>query len=1075
MNTHLRSLATAVARLSARRPDAGAVMRAFFTLALALTLALPGAFAQSNTGTVNGRVLNSATGTFLRNAQVELVGTGRTTVTGVGGTFSFPNVPAGDVRVAVSYTGLDRAEQTVAVTPGGTATVEVSMTSAIYGDRVELDTFVVSANREGNARAITEQREALNVKTVISSDAFGDVPEGNIGEFLKLLPGITVDFVEADVRNIRVRGLPPKYATVSFDGHPVANSGSSDLTRLRALEMEQVSLATVETVEVNKSPTADMASAGLGGTINTVGKSALNQVGRSIKYSVSAVANDYHMTLGKDRGWDDGEHRHILPNFSLEYMDTLMDGRLGVVAAISHSGSFMQQKILNNSLGWNASSADDMTELPTYTTIQLRDGPKPTWRESAVLNLDFKATPDLTLTLRTSYGDYDAQFFNKDFNIITTAAVVNATATPGNRTATEQTSIAPALTNTNSRTTISSSNSRKTGNTILLSPSIEWKKGDLTLLGSFAYSKSINDYDTTEEGYFRTVTAQMNGVSWKSGLGADPSDYQVTQLATVAGDTRSWYDLGNYNGAALSVVGSDPRHAKGQIWSSRVDATYDLGHLRMPTTLKFGVQHRQDVYDVIQSYGTNFSVATSALNPLLPTSATNINLNDFNEAYPAYVDKGVTVTDLAGRRQNVHPTIDNFKLYQFFRNYVSDPSGLTNPTSGPFTANQAANLRGFLQAEGDVEEQIKSAYAMGTVKITPKLTGLVGVRFEKTETAGKSFDDIGNARARAISGTTNTNDIGYITARYGSRITRTREYDNVLPSAQLRFEPTRNFVTRAAYFKSLLRPDYSQLTGGIAVNDAITEPFAFTTKNIDLEAETADNFDLAFEYYFEPVGVVSVNFFYKKISDIQIANTTFIDPNDIPADIADLGYTAQQLGTTSTIATRINAGEANLKGLELSYSQELNFLPGLFSGLGVTANATYVKMSDQDIFLTSVGGGDGTSEWSGNFILRYKYRRFNAQISTTYTDDTARAVSGVTYSATGERIVAAAGPRYNYTKARATIGLNMGYEITRYASVFLNVGNLTNEPQTRYEVREDILQRDGDYGTTFNLGVKGRF
>ncbi len=51
----------------------------------------------------------------------------------------------------------------------------------------------------------------------------------------------------------------------------------------------------------------------------------------------------------------------------------------------------------------------------------------------------------------------------------------------------------------------------------------------------------------------------------------------------------------------------------------------------------------------------------------------------------------------------------------------------------------------------------------------------------------------------------------------------------------------------------------------------------------------------------------------------------------------------------------------------------------------------------------------------------------------------------------------------------------MGYEINRYATLFLNVGNLTNEPQTRYDVWDLNLQRDGDYGTTFNLGVKGRF
>jgi TonB-dependent receptor len=566
----------------------------------------------------------------------------------------------------------------------------------------------------------------------------------------------------------------------------------------------------------------------------------------------------------------------------------------------------------------------------------------------------------------------------------------------------------------------------------------------------------------------------MNGVSWRYDLPGD-KNFKITQLPTVTGDTRSIFDLANYNGTTLSVVGADPRHAKGQIWSGRVDATYDLSRLHMPTTLKFGVAHRQDVYDVIQSYGTNFTVATAALNPSLATSATNINLREFDEVYPAYVDKGITMTDVAGVTRNYHPTIDNFKLFQFFKTYVTDYTGVTAPTSGPFTANVAANLRGKLQSEGDIDERQKSAYAMGTVKITPKLTALAGLRFEKTETTGTSFDDIGRAKAAAIAGTTDTNNISYIYARYGSRIKRTRTYDNTLPSVQFRYEPKRNLVTRFAYFKSIMRPDYSQLTGGVSVNEVDTAPFAFTLKNIDLRPEIADNFDLAFEYYFEPVGVVSVNFFHKKIHDIQIANNFIIDPNDIPEDIAALGYTAATLGTNSTIGTRINAGEASLKGMELAYSQELTFLPGALKGLGVTANATYVKPSDEDIFLTAVAGGDGTSRWSGNFIVRYKYQKFSMQVSATYTDDTARASTGVTYTADGVRQVAASGARYNYTKARVVYGMNMDYKFSPRVGLFLNVSNLTNEPQTRYDVRELNIQRDGDYGTTFNVGIKGRF
>ncbi|MDX1999072.1 MAG: carboxypeptidase-like regulatory domain-containing protein, partial [Thermoanaerobaculia bacterium] len=694
--------------------------RLLSTVAAIIALATPAAVKAQDTamGTITGQVANAGTGQYLENAEVRILGTDQVAITGPGGRYVFI-APAGEVKIATSYTGLDTLEQTATVTAGQVTKVDFNLTNAQYDSVLKLDTFVVSSAREGNAKAIVDQKHSLNVKTVIASDAFGDVPEGNLGEFLKLLPGITVDFVEADVRNVRVRGLPPKYATITFDGHPVANSGSSDLTRLRALEMEQVSLATVETTEVNKSPTADMASPGLGGNVNAVGKSAFSQKGRSIKYSVSAVMNEYHLSLGKERGWDDGTRRHVFPNGSLEFIDTFMDGRLGVVAAVSKSASFMQQKILENSLAWNTIPSDNQTELPTYTMLRLRDGPKPTWRDSAVVNLDFKATEDLTLRLRTSYGNYDAQFFNKDFQFHTNAASVNSTATPANRTDRTQVSQVTTTGNSSSIVRVNSSNSRKTGSTILISPSAEWKKGDLTLTASGAYSKSVNDYNTVEEGYFRSVQAEMRGASWKYDLNGT-TGFQIRQLATTTTDTRSVLDLGSYNGTTLSINALDPRHTKGQIWNGRIDATYDLSRLAMPTTLKAGISQRLDVYDVIQAYNTSFTVATGALNAALPNSATNVNLRLFAEDYPAEVGKGITVTDINGVTTTRNPVIDNFRLFQFFKTYITDLEGITAPVSGPFTASTTSNLRSKLQAQSDIKETQDDAYVMATVKITPK-------------------------------------------------------------------------------------------------------------------------------------------------------------------------------------------------------------------------------------------------------------------------------------------------------------------------------------------------------------------
>ena len=147
------------------------------------------ATAVAQTGTINGRVLNQGTGDYVRYAQVQLVGTDKTTLTEPDGSFTLTSVPAGEAKLLVSYTGLDTAEVTVTVPAGGAVSQDINLTnSAEYGDVVKLTTFKVAGAREGNAKAIVEQRVAMNLKTVVAADAFGDVAEGNVGEFLKLLP-----------------------------------------------------------------------------------------------------------------------------------------------------------------------------------------------------------------------------------------------------------------------------------------------------------------------------------------------------------------------------------------------------------------------------------------------------------------------------------------------------------------------------------------------------------------------------------------------------------------------------------------------------------------------------------------------------------------------------------------------------------------------------------------------------------------------------------------------------------------------------------------------------------------------
>ncbi len=114
----------------------------------------------SATGRIAGRIFNPATQEYVRNAEVTVEGTDLVTFSGDDGTYLLSRVPAGEVSLAVVYTGYERATARVTVPAGGTATRDFELRGATFrpgarpaaGDAVvTLDKFVVSNEREGNA------------------------------------------------------------------------------------------------------------------------------------------------------------------------------------------------------------------------------------------------------------------------------------------------------------------------------------------------------------------------------------------------------------------------------------------------------------------------------------------------------------------------------------------------------------------------------------------------------------------------------------------------------------------------------------------------------------------------------------------------------------------------------------------------------------------------------------------------------------------------------------------------------------------------------------------------------------
>ncbi|MEN9813136.1 MAG: hypothetical protein RL479_1822, partial [Verrucomicrobiota bacterium] len=450
---------------------------AFHLLLLALLLPLSLGAQGGGNGRIAGRIFNPATQEYVRNAEVSIEGTNLVVFSGDDGSYLLPNVPAGEVTVAVAYTGYDRAAARVTVPPGGTATRDFELRGSTFrpgarpvaGDTVvTLEKFVVSNEREGNAKAIMEQRAALNFKSVVASDNFGDVTGGNIGEFMKYMPGVVMDYVDADARAVRISGLDPKYATVSVDGMRMASAASASFGGgSRQFEFEQASITSIESIELNKTLTASMDADAPAGTMNLRSKNAFERKGREVTAQASLTASPYALTLRRTPGPGDGVHRKIRPGFVFTYADSFQ-GRFGVQLSLSANSLFNEQAGLTQTIDNNAARG------PVINALIFRDNPKITTRAALGVNLDYRVTPHLIASLRTAFSH-----FNDEINARTVTFRANTADIDPSSTATYL--LARATANANTRLEQNIGHSHKFNDTVTYTPKLEYRRNELQL------------------------------------------------------------------------------------------------------------------------------------------------------------------------------------------------------------------------------------------------------------------------------------------------------------------------------------------------------------------------------------------------------------------------------------------------------------------------------------------------------------------------------------------------------------------------------------------------------------------
>lgn len=976
------------------------------------------AFLAQGTGVVSGRIFNPTTGAYVRNAQIRIVETGQTAVSGDGGTYSISPVGPGDVTVEVTYTGYRTETAKARVITGQAAQIDFDLRSTLLpgaaeGDAIRLDRFVVASEREGNAKAIMEQRNSMNITNSVASDAFGDVAEGNVGEFLKHIPGVGLNLVDGVIRNVSLRGLGPEYTNVTLDGTSLAsadaNTGAAG--NARAFAFEQVSLSSVESIEVSKTISADVDANAPAGTINLKTKRAFDRKGRRVTMQANATAHDSELSFNRTIGPDDHRSRKIRGGGIFEYSDVFLNNRLGVVFNISESNQYTETNRISLTYNTAPTAADSRAVVPT--SLAFSKLPFTTRRSTITLSTDFKLTPELVLSLGVIRSDF-----------ATYAYIRNLTFNAANRT--NFIGDNPLLNFTTSSAgvvTPSTSSIGKYGEGTTLTPKFEFKRGNLTVEGRFAISDSVSDYYPHKRGaFFNPGTVSAAGVTYTA-TRSDPlsADWQIRQVAG-----RDIADGANYSNGAITT--DDGRYNKIELLSGDVSATYKSSIGGIPVTWKGGVKKAQDT--------RTFELTREA--HLYTYTGPGAGLGAFrNYVSPYDYDMG----SLGANFQSASGAPVYFAamqdLYTLFREH---PEYFTPTMSGTNYYNA------FIANKKHYKEEIDAAFLMGTATLSRQLSLRAGVRWEETSGDSLEFDPLSPsavaAAGYAVSGGRATSVDG-VKYQYESkpRVHRKGSYDHLFPSASLKFRPWRTLDLQLGYSSTIRRPTFRDVAGVWTINE---DALRVTAPNPNLQPEESDNFSVRAAYYFEPVGVFAISFFQNNVRGLHQTNLMTAE---------EFGYDGELDLSNYLFSTAVSSkDEVTVRGMELEYSQSLSFLPGAWRGLNVrasyTRNYASVVMTSMAPHAISAGAG-------------YAFRGLNVSASLNWLDDQPTNTTNTAY-----------------VRHRVSMDLGASIRLNDRYSVSVSARNILDDPRrimNRFSNGTAAVQTYDVYGTNYTLGLKAVF
>ena len=213
-------------------------------------------------GSVSGRVMD-AEHHVLPGATIMIEDLHTGVTSDINGFYELPNLKPGTYVVKISYVGYQPVVSKIVIEDNKSKESNFVLTEGLA-----LREVVVDGAFSGQRRAMQMQKNSMGITNVVSADQVGKFPDSNIGDALKRINGINVQYDQGEARFGQVRGTSADLTSVTVNGNRLPSAEGDT----RNVQLDLIPSDMVQTIEVNKVVTSDMDGDAIGGAINPVTK-----------------------------------------------------------------------------------------------------------------------------------------------------------------------------------------------------------------------------------------------------------------------------------------------------------------------------------------------------------------------------------------------------------------------------------------------------------------------------------------------------------------------------------------------------------------------------------------------------------------------------------------------------------------------------------------------------------------------------------------------------------------------------------------------------------------------------------